>query len=72
MTWEELCKKAKEMGAVIVNRTFKDKYKEKIIFRDVVFYRQGTVHYLSGDTICEAFTQDRTPKQMYQIMKALR
>ena len=71
MTWEELCEKAKEMGAVKVDRVFKNKYKEKIIFRNVAFYGQGTVHYVNGDTICEAFTQDRTPEQMYQIMKAL-
>ena len=71
MTWEEFCEKVKEFGAVKVDRVFKNKYKEKIVFRNVVFYGQGTIHYLKGDIICEAFTQDRTPDQMYQIMKAL-
>lgn len=71
MTWEEFCEKAIKNGAVKMNRVFKDKYKEKIIFRNVVFYGQGTVHYLKGDTICEAFTQDRTPDQMDKIREAL-
>ena len=66
MTWEELKEKAKEMGY------FLEGYDEEVLYQyepieTGLFFRQcGTITH-SGDVIIE----NRTPEQMYQIMKAL-
>lgn len=64
MTWEELCEKAKEIGAeVYLNAIYIGCY--------IKFDRDGSIWF---DDDCggsyRAYT-DRTPDQMYQIMKAL-
>ena len=76
MTWEELKEEAKKMGAEIVISIFADEIIEKIIFNNVAFYSDGGVCGIyereDGSTYCgSAFTQDRTPDQMFAIMKAL-
>lgn len=76
MNWEELKVEAKKMGAEIVIRIIADEIIEKIIFNNVAFYSDGCVCGIyereDGSTYCgSAFTQDRTPDQMFAIMKAL-
>ena len=64
MTWEELCEKAKDMGAKIVDD---NPYRpEKIVFETISFYKNGRM------IMEECLVSDRTPDQMYQIMEALR
>lgn len=61
MTWEELRKKAKEMGAEVCT--------DLIVLDEMFFWSFGVVEPLYGDTV---FAKDRTPEQMYQIMVALK
>lgn len=65
MQWNELCEKAKEIGAGIGESG-------TIYFSQLEFYEDGSIYLnkaaLDEDTLI-AF--DRTPDQMYQIMKAL-
>lgn len=70
MTWEELCEKAKEMGYYYCDygpHLTGDKFK---------FYKKGTIYsyiYVADDYYSDyhEIAWDRTPDQMYQIMKAL-
>lgn len=61
MTWEELRKKAKEMGAKV--------YKDLIVLDEKLFWYFGVIEPIHGDVV---FAKDRTPEQMYQIMEALK
>lgn len=63
MIWEELCEKAKELGAGIGESG-------TIYFSHLEFYEDGSIYLnkLDEDTL---IASDRTPDQMYQIMKAL-
>lgn len=61
MTWEELCEKAKEMGA------FVEIFGEFFCMGDVFFWKNGEVNIL-GSVIAE----NRTYEQMLAIMEALR
>ena len=61
MTWEELCVKAKEMGADV------EIFGEFISRDDVFFWKNGEVNILGS-----VIAKNRTTEQMYQIMKALR
>lgn len=61
MTWEEFCEKAKEMGAYVG--------KDLIMFDGKMFWSFGLVEFLHDDLV---FARNRTPNQMYQIMKALK
>jgi len=73
MTWEELKQKAKEMGSEIVKGTAGDLTYEVIIFNNFRFYRDGEIMYPNFMPIDDRFfiSKDRTPDQMYSIMKAL-
>jgi hypothetical protein len=75
MTWEELCEKAKEMGAAmwVSGKTFG-------IF-DLLFCEDGDIYvetsyydkkYGKWINSKKIVVVDRTPDQMYQIMEALR
>lgn len=80
MTWEELCEKAKEMGAGIVVSQVGEYTYEKIMYGKLCFYRDGEITcpymfinedgYPEHDMVIVA--KDRTPDQMYMIMEALR
>ena len=72
MTWNELKQKAKEMGAEIIEPVFKNKTKEKIIFRNLVFWGEGLVGPVYNNVYGESFTQDRTPAQMLSIIKEIK
>lgn len=72
MTWNELKEKARKMGAEIRIPVFKNKAKEKIIFRGLVFWGEGLVGPVYNDSYGESFTQDRTPAQMLKIMNAIK
>ena len=61
MTWEELCKKAKEMGAKV--------YEDLIVFDRKFFWSYGVVEPCDDDVV---FARDRTPDQMWAIMEALK
>ena len=61
MTLEELCKKAKEMGAKV--------YKDLIEFDGLMFWSFGVVEPIHDDVVLE---RDRTPEQMLAIMEALK
>ena len=70
MTWTELCKKAKEMGAGIgKSRT--------IYFSHLEFEGDGGI-YLDraeldeDENVIPCISSDRTPEQMLAIMEALR
>ena len=75
MTWEELCEKAKKMGYVEVEKFPYGKSQMAIVNEDVeiAFYKDGTVECEAyNDNCCgRPFTKDRTPEQMFAIMKAL-
>lgn len=62
MTWEELCEKAKKLGYEY------DDELEKLTNQFFYFYKNGGKIY---NVSFELFARQRTPKQMYQIMKAL-
>lgn len=69
MTWEELRKKAKEMGA--------NWSKDSIYFGKLEFDEDGGIYldpnYLDDEVdVNFCISSDRTPEQMYQIMEALR
>ena len=66
MTWEELCDKAKEMGYELYCEDGLCYLENKNI--DLSFFEDGQIEYMYGGVISE----DRTPEQMYQIMKALK
>lgn len=76
MNWTELCKEAKEMGYVEVEKFPYGKPQIAIVNEDVeiAFYKDGTVECEAYNDDCcgRPFTTNRTPDQMYQIMKALR
>lgn len=61
MTWKELCKKAKEMGAKV--------YKDLILFNEMCFWSNGIIEPIWDDAV---FARDRTPDQMWAIMEALK
>ena len=61
MTWEELCKKSKEIGAKV--------YKDLIVFDGYCFWSNGIIEPLHDDVV---FARDRTPDQMWAIMEALK
>ncbi len=62
MTWEELVEKAKELGYEY-NKKF-----EHLTNNNYYFYKDDGKIY---NGYLEFFASDRTPAQMYQIMKAL-
>lgn len=72
MTWEELCEKAKEMGAAMYACG------DKFSFSGLVFDKDGFVcceflypkgkRWINQNTVIGVI---RTPEQMYQIVKAL-
>ncbi|MBQ0113393.1 MAG: hypothetical protein KBT03_09710 [Bacteroidales bacterium] len=65
MQWEELKKKAKELGAEIINGY--------IVFRCFCFYADGTIDiYKNSDDGWELFIENRTYEQILMIMEALR
>ena len=69
MTWEELCEKAKEMGA--------SRGKQCIYFGKLEFDDDGHIYldpfYLDDEVdVNFCISSDRTPDQMYAIMEALR
>ena len=69
MNWEKLKETAKEMGAEISTIA-----KEKIVFRNLVFFADGTISQVYDskyDMFGSAFAQGRTPAQMLAIMKAI-
>lgn len=70
MTWEELCKKAKEMG-YSVSHYLKDDYVEigYIYCNDYIYLEEDGTITTSNEAIVVA---NRTPEQMLAIMKALR
>lgn len=76
MTWEELCKKAKEMGYVEVEKFPYGKSEMAIVNEDVgiAFYKDGTVECEAYNDDCcgRPFTRGRTPKQMLAIMDAFK
>lgn len=61
MSWEELCKKAKEMGASV------EIFGEFFSVDDVFFWKNGEVNILGS-----VIATNRTPEQMLAIMEALR
>lgn len=61
MTWEELCVKAKEMGANV------EIFGEFISMDDVFFWKNGEVNILGS-----VIAKNRTPEQMLSIMEGLR
>lgn len=68
MKWEELCEKAKEMGAGIG--------KQCIYFGKLEFDEDGHIYldpFCLDDEVDVNFciSSERSPEQMYQIMKAL-
>ena len=68
MTWEELVKKAKEMGWEYKKTAYTEylfSFNEDNVI--IQFYPDGDI---TADDII--FSQNRTPDQMYQIMLALR
>lgn len=62
MTWPELVEKAKKLGYEY------DDELEKLTNQYFYFYKTGGEIY---NVRFELFVNDRTPSQMYQIMKAL-
>lgn len=76
MTWKELCKKAKELGYVEVEKFPYGKPQMAIVNEDVeiAFYKDGTVECEAYKDDCcgRPFTRDRTPDQMWAIMEALK
>lgn len=68
MTWEELCEKAKKMGYNYCECS------PNSIGDDIQFLKNGTVLvyvYFEDDSDYYEIAHNRTPEQMYQIMKAL-
>lgn len=61
MTFEELRKKAKEMGAEV--------FKDLIVLDGKFFWSYGVVELCDDDVV---FAKGRTPEQMLMIMEALR
>lgn len=61
MTWEELCEKAKEMGAKV--------YGDLIVLDGKFFWSYGVIEPCNDDVV---FATDRTYEQMLSIMEALR
>ena len=69
MTWEELCEKAKKMGATVGKSG-------TIYFSHLEFNEDGGIYLdraeLSEDeNVIPCISSDRTPEQMLAIMKAL-
>jgi hypothetical protein len=65
MTWEELCKKAKELDC--------DEFYDFIEGEYLRFFKDGEVLLLDLERdIFVQVAKNRTPDQMYQIMEALR
>ena len=80
MTWEELCEKAKEMGAeIVVGSIGKYTYK-KIIIDKLCFYSDGEItcpYIFINEEGCPEkgvvkVAKNRTYDQMYAIMEALK
>lgn len=74
MTWEELCKKTKEMGYRLVYDegdipyfNVDSSYSLENPNISLTFFKDGQIEYNYGGIIAE----NRTPEQMYKIMKAL-
>lgn len=64
MTYEELKKKSKELGAEIIN--------DCIVFRCFCFYADGMIDIYRSDDGYELFSTNRTYEQMLMLMEALR
>lgn len=67
MTWEELKKRAKEMGYSNVYDGFYRGVKKG----EMIFYECGVVGVQVEDDFEFDITDERTPEQMLQIMEAL-
>lgn len=70
MTWEKLVEKAKELGGIIGKNT------GDIYFSNLVFEEDGGIYLddrlLDDDcNVIPCISSNRTPAQMYQIIKAL-
>ena len=63
MTWEEFCKKAKEIGYCIIEPSTKF---ERIENDVITFWPDGDIDV---DGVC--ISSDRTPDQMWQVAEAL-
>lgn len=66
MTWEELCERAKEMGYY-----YWEYPKPNLSSDDIQFFKDGTVRMYAYEDDNYEIAHNRTPEQMYQIMKAL-
>lgn len=73
MNWEELKKEAQEMDAEIIKGIIGDLTYEVIVFKHFRFYRDGQITYPDFLPFEERHfvSKDRTPDQMFAIMKAL-
>lgn len=75
MTWEELCKKAREMGLFVSDDDSTEP--AYIRFGDLLFTQKGQIILSDTDyglDLCcvnHLMSNDRTPKQMLAIMEAL-
>ena len=71
MQWEELCEKAKTLGYNLFYYFEDDDNMTEVYWlenEDLSFYENGQVEFSNGGII----SKDRTPDQMWQIMRALR
>ena len=74
MNWEKLKEIGTNMGAEISSQAFNGVAKEKIVFRNLVFFEDGAIHQVYNskyNMYGVAFAQDRTPEQMLAIMNSL-
>lgn len=73
MTWEELCEKAKELGAEVLRGSVLDRTWEVILYKRFRFYRDSVITFPETlpleDRYCIA--DKRTYEQMLKIMEAL-
>lgn len=76
MTWEELCEKAKEMGLFVSEENSMEpayiKFGNLLFTQHSQIILSDTAYDLDLCCVNHLVRNDRTPKQMYQIMEALR
>lgn len=73
MTWEELKKEAKKMGATIYISPYGDGF-ERIDYKNIILNNNGDVvvtDTVFGIDVIATFAKHRTTDQMFAIMKAL-
>ena len=75
MTWQELVKKAKELGYNEVAKVPYERQTKALVNKEgFAFYRDGTCEFDCDphNNLCgNPFIENRTPKQMYAIMEGL-